>query len=705
MGSYQFQDLTYLFNPRSIALVGASDRPNSIGGHALANITDHSDFDGELFLVNPTKPEIGGRKCYSSVAALPQAVDVAVIVIPAAGVVQAVEEAAAKGISFAVILTSGFSEADDEGKAAEERLKQIVANTGIRIYGPNCPGLCNINRRIGMTFSPAFKDDLRKGPIGLATQGGGLGRNLMQAMDRGAGFALWSSSGNEADLQVADFIHYMAGADDIKVIVTLIEGIKDGPRFMEALAHAARRGKPVVGLKVGRSEYGAKAAQSHTASITGSAEVNSAVFRQLGLIEVDDIDELIDVAALLARRVPQGGEEVAVFASSGGAASLCADNVGTAGIRLARFAPHTTKALKAALPDYAAIDNPVDTTSVTISNPKAFSDALLPVAEDPNVGLVLCPIAMDYGKYTEVSASLIVEVQSRTQTPICPIWMSDRLGSGYRVLDHAGITPFRSLRNMGKAVRRWIDYGAWRSRADLAWTPLAMAGGVPPAPQSVRALSEIEAKAELAAAGIPTTKAKVAVNAEEAGAIADLVKTPVAMKIVSPEILHKSDVGGVVLDVRGGEQAKSAFDRIVDAVKSAEPKARITGVLIEPMAPPGGLEAFIGVSRDLVFGHVMTFGLGGIYVEIFKDVTRRVMPVTNRHAGEMLEELRCWPLMKGARGRPPRDLESLKKFIVAVSDYVAANADRIEEMDLNPVWVGAEGQGAFALDAVVMVRA
>jgi acyl-CoA synthetase (NDP forming) len=701
----RFQDLTRLFNPASIALVGASDRAGSIGALTLANIGEHSDFKGELYLVNPSRSQIGGRRCYARVVGLPAVPDVAVLVIPAAAVVTALEEAAALGVPFAVILTSGFGEADEEGKRAEAAIKAIAARTGIRVYGPNCPGLCNINNRLGLTFSPAFRHDLRKGPIGLATQGGGLGRNMMQAMERGAGFALWASSGNEADLQVADFIHYMAGAPDISVIVTLVEGIKDGPRFTAAVAHAARCGKPVVGLKVGRSEYGRRAAQSHTASITGSAEVNSAVFRQLGVIEVDDVDELIDVASLLARRPPDGREQVAVFASSGGAASLCADNVGAAGLTLAAFSDCTRASLEAVLPPYAAVSNPVDTTSVTISRPEVLSQSLLPVCEDENVSLVICPMALDYGAYTGKAARLMAEVQERTRTPIAPVWMSDRLGEGYQVLAAAGMVPFRSLRNMAKAVRRWTDYGAWRAAADIEWQPLILNAGVPGDPQATAPLTEIEGKARLEAAGVAVAGARLARTPAEAAELAAAIGRPLAMKIVSRQITHKSDIGGVMLNVSGSEAAAAAWDRIVTAARLARPDAVIDGVLVEPMAPTVGMEAFIGVARDATFGHIMTFGLGGVHVELFKDVTRRMLPVTPREAARMIDELRCAPLLRGVRGQAPSDLAALQRMIVAVSEFVCANAVEIEELDINPVWVGAEGQGAMALDAVIVRRA
>ncbi len=701
--NYQFQDLSRLFNPSAIALIGASDRQDSIGFHTMQNITEYSDYSGELYFVNPAKDKIGDKPCYKSVADLPEAVDVALIVIPASGVIEALQQAGNKGIPFAIILTSGFSEAGEEGKALEQQIAEIVKNTGIRVYGPNCPGICNIAGKLGMTFSPTFRFDLHPGPIGVATQGGGLGRNVLQNMVRGAGFAMWSSSGNEADLQVADFIYYMADDESVQVIITLMEGIKDGPRFAAALAHAAEKGKPVIGLKVGKSDYGAKAAQSHTASITGSAEVNSTVFRQFGMIEVDDLDELVDLAALFIRGgIPQGDEKIAVFASSGGATSLCSDKVGTSGLTLADFSDTTLKILKDTLPEYAAINNPVDTTSVTVSAPDKFRDSLLPVAEDPNVGLVLIPIAMDYDKFTENTARLITEVQQKTKTPICPIWMSERAGAGYKKLSDAGIIPFRSLRNMGLAIRRWLDYGLWKKSYNQNWQPLLFKTNQSIADQT-RMLDESEAKTELANSGLPVMKAKLAKSPEEAIRLATDLQSPLAIKIVSPDIIHKSDIGGVKLNVTS-EQLESACTAILQNTNKRHPEAKITGLLLEPMAPPDGMEVFIGVSRDPVFGYTMTFGLGGLYVEIFKDVTRRMLPVTKDMALEMINDLKSAPLLLGTRGQPARDLNALTDFIVSVSDYIADNTDRIEAIDINPVWVGKKDEGAIALDAVIEVK-
>ncbi len=699
-------DLSRLIRPRSIALVGASDRPQSIGGRTLANLIDHSAPVGELYLVNPTKTELRGRRCWPSIASLPETPDVAVIAVPAANVLGVVQECAARRVPFAIILTSGFGEAGEEGERAQEQLKDIAAAAGMRIYGPNCPGLTNVNQGLGMTFSPSFPHDLVKGPIGLATQGGGLGRNVMQAMERGIGIGLWASTGNEVDLQVADFIQYMATAPDIKVIVTLLEGIKDGPRFLAALRCAADNGKPVIALKVGKSEYGRKAAQSHTASLTGSAEVNSAVFKQYGVIEVDDIDELVDTAWLFARGLPGAQEGIGIYCSSGGTAALTADAVGTAGLTLAEFAPETTRVLRERLPDYAAIGNPVDTTAAILSDAELIEQTLGTVAADPHLGCVIAPIALDYGETTIRMAQTIIAAQQRCPTPIVPIWMSDRLGEGYRLLVAGGFAPPRSVGKAVTAIRRWVEWGRWqRSAAAVALRNLPAPAVAPVlAPGPVESLPEFEAKRRLQQAGIRLLPAAVAGSRKEARQFADAMGYPVVAKIASADIVHKSDIGGVCVGLEDGAGVEEAWDRIIASVALHKPDAAIDGLLIEKMAPGGGIELIAGVTRDPVFGHVMTFGLGGIYVEILRDVTRRLLPLTPDDAASMVREMRCFPLLAGARGRPPADIAALRQLLLAVSDFVMAHADRLEEMDLNPIWVGPQGQGAFPLDAVILER-
>ncbi|MBU4611471.1 acetate--CoA ligase family protein [Achromobacter sp. GG226] len=705
----QASSLTSLFNPRSVALIGASDNPASIGGRTLANLLDHSAYRGEVYLVNARRERIGDRPCYRSVDELPAVPEMVIVAVPADTAVPALEACGRLGVRYAIVFTSGFGEGGGEGQEYAERLRRVVADTGMRIYGPNCPGLCNVNERIGFTFSPSFRHDLRAGPIGLITQGGGLGRNVMQTMDRGVGIGLWASTGNELDLQVADFIEAMADTSGIEVIAILLEGINDGPRFVRAVQRATRRGKPIVAFKVGRSEYGSKAAQSHTASITGSAEVNSAVFRQLGVIEVDDIDELADTAWLLARAHPAPNPPdapepgLAVYCSSGGTTAMTADAIGLAGLTLVPFAESTTVTLRGLLPSYASIVNPIDTTTAVLADDSLIEKTMLAVCRDPGVAMVILPMALDYGEVTATIARRVAAAQTQSPVPIVPIWMSERTGEGYGILRDAGMAPMRSVSKAVKALRRWVDHGRWLASHDPEFHPAVLhAGDTPQSP--ARAMTESKAKTWLREAGMALPQSHAVSSRDAAMAVAQTHGIALAAKVLSADIQHKSDVGGVRLGLAGAEAVGRAWDEIHASVRQAMPQARIEGLLLEPMAPVGGLELLVGISRDPVLGPMMTVGLGGIYVEIFRDVARRMLPVSVDEAERMLRELRCYPLLAGARGQPPRDEAALARLLAQVSDIVLAQGARVAEIDLNPVWVGRVGEGAYPLDAVIVAH-
>lgn len=698
-----FQDLTALFDPKSVVVIGASDRAGSIGQRTVVNLVEHSDYSGEVFLVNATKDEILGRPAYRSVGALPCAPDLAVVVVPAAVAVGVIRECGEKGIRFAVVLTSGFSEVGEEGEKLEKEIQEVVRQTGIRVYGPNCPGLVNNNRGIGFTFSPAYRFDRMAGPVGLVTQGGGLGRTFLQSSGRGMGIGLWCSSGNEVDLTVSDYINHMVAMPEVKVIVTLLEGINDPARFVQAALNAARAGKPIVALKVGKSDYGIKAAQSHTAALSGSAEVNSAAFKQLGIIEVDDIDEMIDTAALLSRAVPPAQLNVAIYSFSGGTVALAADMLGEVGLKLAQFSSETLDALRGMLPSYAAINNPVDTTAEVLVNVDISYESLLQVTRDPSVDVILYPIPMEYADTTLGACTNMARVQAETDKPIIPVWMSDKTGSGYDKLVQEGLIPIRSLSRSIKAICRWSKYGLWRSRFDGSWEPYVATGSKQGSSTGDRqTYSEQEAKSMLAHAGVRVPVGGVASTLQEAQAMRSSSKGPVVAKIVSRDILHKSDIGGVRVGLSTEVEVADAWHSILQSVERAHPTARIDGILIEEMIDPNGVETLVGVHQDPLFGPVITFGLGGIFVEVFRDVSRRLLPLTEMEARKMIEETRCSVLLKGVRGRPAADIEALVKLLMAVSDFVIESPFVVQELDLNPVLVGENG--AVAVDAVLITN-
>lgn len=695
-----FPDLSRLVSPRNIALVGASQRDGSQGRRLVDNLFLHSDFKGGIYPVNPTSTEILERTCWPSVAALPVAdIDVALIIVNASLVVSVLRQCAEKGIPFAIVMTSGFAEIGGDGKLLEAQIKELCSVGGLRVYGPNCPGFVNVRERIGMTFSPAFKDDLNSGPIGLATQGGGLGRNILQALSHGAGVGLWFSAGNEADLGLPDFIAHMAIDPQVKVISVLMEGIKDGTRLIQALARARDHGKPVVILKIGRSEYGVRAAESHTASIAGSAQVNSAVFRQYGAIEVNDLDELAAVSRMMVAGVPKPGKGICIYTFSGGAAALTADLVGAAGLPLAELQPYTVSSLRELLPAFANVSNPVDTTVDILRNTEVANQCLRIVCQDENVGTVLFPIPMDYGSITEGMAKTIQEVADASHKMVVPVWMSRRMGTGFQLMENGGLLPFLSVTDAVAALQKIYPIGSKeRSQAPTSNSAKRVSG-----PSCL--ISEIKAKALLREAGISVPSGQLACTADEAIQIACELGFPVVMKVVSGQIAHKTEAGGVRLDIRSQSEVREAYAAILDSVSTKIPSATVDGILVEKMFPTGGREVLIGVHRDSAFGPVLTFGLGGIFVEILRDVSHRAIPITREDARRMVREIRSFSVLEGVRGQGPADLQALEELLMLVSEFVQRQGPRLRELDLNPVWVGREGQGAIALDALLVIDA
>lgn len=689
-----FADLSRLILPENIVVVGASSRETSQGFRLFNNLVNHSDIRGKVFPVNPAYESINGYKCWPSITSLPDVrIDVVAIIVNASHVIETLYQCVERKIPFAIIMTSGFAEAGEAGKALEVQVQKICKETGLRVYGPNCPGFVNVRDRIGLTFSPSYKDDLNAGTIGLATQGGGLGRNLLQGLKAGQGTALWFSAGNESDLDLPDFIASMANDPKIKVIGLLMEGIKDGKRFIDSLKIANEKEKKVVILKIGRSEAGVIAAQSHTASVAGTASINSAVFRQFGAIEVEDLDELLSVSHMLARGLSKCGNGLAIYTFSGGTAALAADIAGAAGIPPAKLHPQTTVTLKELLPSYANISNPVDTTTDIFRNPDLVKQCLKAICDDPNITVVLFPIPMDYGAITDMIAEAILSVSSTTATLILPIWMSRKMGKGFEMLESNGLLPFFSITDAVAAVGKAFK---WDKFDD------ATSGGIRELPDlSLNRLNEVQAKALLQKQGIVIPSGLIAESVDDAVRHAALIGYPVVMKVVSADVPHKSEAGGVQLNLNAEHDIRQAFEKISSSVRAYMPSAKIEGILIERMFASSGREVLIGVHRDPVFGPVITFGLGGIFVEVIRDVVHRVVPLSREQVVEMIREIKYFDVLKGVRGQAPADLEALESLVFKVSEFANRYKDNLIEFELNPVWVGDVGQGAVALDALV----
>ncbi len=687
-------DLTGFFHPRSVALVGASDNPGRPNAAMTRKLLTWADEHGaEIHLVNPTRDEVAGHPCLASVADLPEGLDLVAILVGDA--VTAFEEVAARRPRFAVIFSAGFAETGAAGARKQAHLARLVAEGDTRLLGPNT----NLN---------AFESFTEGNPgraVALITQSGHQGRPIFQAQDLGLHLCAWAPTGNEVDLEFADFVRWFADQPDVGVIAAYVEGFKDGRTLMLAADHAARRGVPMVVVKVGRTDEGASMAQSHTGHLTGSDAVTSAVFRQFGVTRVDGLDELQDTAMLLSRAAPPVTDGVCIYAISGGTGAHLADLAAAGGLRLPRLTRATQDALHEWIPDYLRVSNPVDNGGAPSADwrGRKILDALV---ADPNVGVLVCPITGALPSMSRPLAEDLVAVAATTDKPIVVIWGSPVTDDpAYTdVLVPSGLPVFRTFGNCVGAIRAYLDHHAFvaRHRSPFARPvrrPAAAAKAV--APLLARAdgpttLSEHDSKAVVAAYGIPVTDDRLCSSPAEAVRAAAGIDGPVVMKACSPALAHKSDQGLVVTDVTSAADVRRTWAELVD-----RSPVDLDGVLVCPTAGPG-VECVVGVSPDELFGPVVMFGLGGVLVEVLGDVTFRVPPFDRAEARRMVGEVQGFPLLTGARGRPQADLTALVDVIMKVQRLAVDHADTIAEVDLNPLLVGPDG--AVALDALVVTR-
>jgi len=693
----RFADLDRLMAPRSIMIVGASATPGSLGHTTVENVLEHSDFQGTVYLVNPRGGELKGHPLYLDIDSVPaDAIDVALLLVPADGTMEALQRCAARGVGTAVVFTGGFAEAGEQGKATEQAMRELARASGMRIYGPNCAGLTSLAPRLGLTFSTEFRNDGRGGPLALVTQGGGLGRSLMQGSDRGVHFGRWFSTGNEVDLDSADFIAWLAGQEDVRAICVVMEGIKDGTRFIAAVQAAHRAGKPVAVLKVGRSAFGAQAAQSHTASLAGEDAVNEAVFRQYGVIRVNDLDEMLDVAGLLARAGGKPFRRICVYSSSGGAGVLAADMIGAAGLEMAELSAATIETMARHAPSYAALTNPVDLTTKALTDTALARRCLEPLFADPGIDAVVYPITSNYAATTEISVRNLMDIARHAPIPFVPVWMSSRRGPAHDLLIEQGFPPIYSLRNAMQAMARCDAY-LRAPHAELARLPVA-APSVPPVSGP---WNEAQAKALFARHGLRIPREAVAATAREAAIAAREIGFPVALKLIADGVQHKSDVGGVVLDLADETAVERAFEAIMTAAVAHGVGASVLrGVLVAEMVR-GGIETLVGVHRDAVFGPMLSFGAGGVAVEIMADVARCRLPADRRAIEAMVDETRVARLLAAHRGRPAFDRAALIDAIEKTAALFLSLGDGAQALEINPLLVLEQGQGAVALDGVI----
>lgn len=689
-------ELDRFFNAQVIAVVGASDSPGTAGMLNYRLVCDWSKPLGRrVYPVNPNRDQVVGEPCYPSVLDVPEDVDVVVILVSDA--IGPLKDAIAKKAPFAVIFAAGFAETGAEGAARQAEIEALITENEIHLLGPNT----TLN-----AFQP-FRRDLAGKRVALITHSGHQGRPIYQAQEIGIPMEGWVPTGNEVDLESADFIRWFTDQPDVGVIAGYIEGFKDGRTLMLAADHALKRGVPMVFVKPGRTEIGRSWVQTHAGHLAGSDAVMSAVFRQFGMTRVDGLDELLDVSAMFARCLPPSGDGVAIYSISGGTCTHVADWATAMGLTVPELTRETQERLREWIPGYLRVSNPVDTGGHPTGDERG-PKILQAILEDPNIGLLVVPVPSSVSPVTDRLAEDLVDAARNTDKPVCVVWGSPTADEpSYReVLLPSALPLFRSVGNCLTAVKAYLDYHRFRDRyrspfARPALRPLPAARKVRELLAPGGALSEHGSKRVLAEYEIPVTRDILCGSAAEAARAARSIGLPIVMKVSSRALLHKSDLGLVRVGVATERDVRAAFGELMDLARVAAPDGPIEGVLVSELVD-GGIETALGVVRDELFGPTVMFGLGGIAIEVFRDVSFRVPPFTKAEARRMIEETKSASLLKGVRGKPKADIGALANAIMKVQRLAMDLSDQIVELDINPLL--ARPDGVVALDALVIGR-
>ncbi|MEU3458512.1 acetate--CoA ligase family protein [Streptomyces sp. NPDC006733] len=690
-------DLDRFFRPETVAVVGASDtegRPNT--GITRQLIAWSQRVGARLFPVNPGRETVFDLPCYASVADLPETVDLAVLLV--GDPLPVIEQLGEAKVRFAVAFASGFAETGEEGAAAQARLAEVVAASGMRLLGPNT----NLN-----AFEK-FREDLTGPAIALITQSGHQGRPLYTLQELGIRISHWAPTGNEADLETADFISYFSEQPEVGAIAAYVEGLRDGRSFTLAADRAARNKVPVVMVKVGRTETGARMAASHTGKLTGSDAVVDAALRQFGVIRVDGLDQLQDTAALLARAKPPTADGVAVYSISGGTGAHFSDLATAAGLDIPILSDAKQAELHQWIPDYLNVANPIDNGGHPVGDwrGRKIIDAIL---ADPSVGVLICPITGPFPPMSDKLAQDLTDAAESTDKLVCVVWGSP-LGTedAYRttLLGSSRLATFRTFGNCVSAVKSYLDHhrfaAAYRSPFDEA--PRTRSSSARKAQALMRAghqLSEHAAKQMLRAYGIRVPREQLVTSAAGAVRAAGLVGYPVVMKASGAQLGHKTELGLVKIGLTSASQVRDAYRDLTDIARYEG--VDLDGILVCQMVERG-VEMVVGVTHDPLFGPTVTVGLGGVLVEILADAAVRVPPFGEDMARDMLGELRGHRLLEGVRGAPPADVDALVDVVMRVQRMAMELGGDLSELDINPLMVLPRGQGAVALDALAICR-
>lgn len=694
--------LESLFNPQAVAVIGASANPAKLGHSVLDNIIQYG-FRGEIYPINPKESEILGHKCYQRVTDVPGPVDLAVIVVPNRFVAEVMGDCGTKGVGAAIVITAGFRETGAEGRKMEREVIEIARHHGIRVVGPNCLGVITTSSNLNASFAAAMPD---KGSISFMSQSGALCTGILDwAAANALGFADFVSLGNKGDLNETDFLEAWRDDPETDVIMAYLEGIVDGPRFMQ-VARELTKEKPLIVIKSGTTSAGSRAVSSHTGTLAGSDAAYDAAFKQAGILRAHSVSELFAYSTAFAYQPLPRGRQVAIITNAGGPGIMATDACEKRGLQLATLAPETVSLLQEHLPPAANFYNPIDVLGDAYAD--RYKLALKAALDDPNVDAViflLTPQAM-----TEIgeTAQVVVELSHDSGKPVLANFMGGKdVAAGNRVLGEGRIPYYEFPEEAADALARMVQYKEWRERERepverFLADPERAATAILTAQKAGRlGLNEVEARQIVAAYGLPLPRSQLALDARQAVQWAEEIGYPVVMKIISPDILHKSDIGGVQVGLKDEKEVRLAYEEIINRAYRYMSEADIWGVAVQEMVSVGR-EVILGVNKDPTFGHLMMFGLGGIYVEVLKDVVFRVAPVTRVEAHEMVREIRSFPLLAGARGAKPADVNAIVDCILRVSQMVT-DFPQIVELDINPLFAYEDGQGAMAVDARIVI--
>jgi acetyltransferase len=713
------KDLDPIFSPESVAVVGASTTKGKVGHDIFVNILK-GGFKGTLYPVNPTAKSISSVRAYRAISDLPEAPDLAMIILPPKLAVTAVKEAIAKGVKGIVIVSAGFKEVGGEGLEMERKIVALCRKANVRLVGPNCLGV--INPAADVSLNASFSNRMPKpGNVSFMSQSGALCTAVLDfAQDREFGFSKFVSIGNKADVDEVDLLHYFHDDPNTEVILIYVEELQRGQAFIEAakeITGGNYQPKPILVIKSGRTSAGAEAAASHTGSLAGSEAVYDAIFAQSGIIRVDSIDELFDFAAAfsyknenelgkLRRKVPMSNR-VAIVTNAGGPGIVATDMTVVSGLKLAKFADETVETLQSHLPATANFHNPVDVIGDAAQD--RYENALTAVIRDEGVDgalVILTPQSMTNAMGT---AEAIVKIARRSHKPIlcCFMGIID-VSTGVKYLQEKGVPVYRFPENAAKAFGALYRYSKWLNRQELA--PYDLKHNKPCGRDIIETslsegksyLGELEGTKLLACYGFTVLPTELAKTGQEAVQLADDMGYPVVMKIVSPQIIHKSDAGGVKINLDDADAVRKAFDDILTGAKAYNADAQIDGILVQKMAPKGQ-EVILGATRYPGFGHLLMFGSGGVMVEVFKDVTFRLAPINRNGARFMVRGVKGYQLLNGFRGAPKADIEALDRMLVCLSDLLVDNPE-IKELDINPLFAHPEGQGATVADCRFIIE-